>query len=136
MKLSELRPHIRRMIREELETVVQERLREELMRAIGEVYIRGLVEEVSAGRGAISEASAEPPPRKRRAASVDRSQMVQMVARQQPTAPVLSDKNPLRDIYEGVQPIDDEATTPSIPLEAMGLDLERMRRLNKRLIED
>lgn len=155
MKLSELaeklRPHIRKMVREEIQAAVKDQLQETVMRSIGEVYIQTLVEEVTARKGRLTEDETDDAPvveqrrpvraSEARAAKAreaqQRAQMAQMVARNQQVQPaVLAQDNPMRDIYEGVAPLEDEVTGTNIPLEALGLDMNRIGRLNKRLLEE
>ncbi len=130
LRTSELQAMISRMVQEEIDRILPTLVAE----SISEIYQRGLVTE------AVSRASpAAPRPRPRIQQQVmeeepspfrrDVPTVSAMVSRN----PLLEQKNPFKDIYEGTSPIDDSETAPADNADlsklGIGLGVSGMRRL-------
>lgn len=151
MKRSELKETLRGIVAELVSEIIEKKIHEVVMKQIGEVYIRSLVENTvnpnssipTRRQQVVEEVEHEEPdslPLKRTRSSNLQALIPPTSANRKAAGAakaLLAKDNPMRDIYEGTQPLapdNDHSGMTSIPLENLGVDLNHMRKLNKRLM--
>lgn len=153
MKRSELKETLRGIVSELVSEIIEKKIHEVVMKQIGEVYIRSLVENtVNPNSSAptrrqqvveeVEHDEPDPLPAKRTRSS-NLQALIPPTSNTRKAAPatkaLLARDNPMRDIYEGTQPLAPDndhggGTMTNIPLEDLGVDLNHMRKLSKRLM--
>lgn len=138
MKASELKKMLSTIVAEHLKTMLPGMIKE----VLSEMYVRKIVSEhvgrdededvveAPSFRRPLGEVLGVPAPRQ---SSVDRARIRAAVVEDDgPRAlpEFFSEKNPMRDLYEGMRPLDESASQPGdVDLSMLGLDVGKMKKI-------